>query len=239
MDQITNEERKTVAKLVETNKEIFGKDPPSLEKFAIGWNIFTSKFITHGIFTPLMQMLAYVTLMQAYPTFARLIMDNGTEACLLLTANELYNLALTLYDVHLESQNAVANLLDMKCTTAKNDDVKKFVDDYHNKRSLVHSLLGAALPDVFHKVLLLRGSPVVLRKAIVSNPAVRTYEQTRNQLLLSAGPMARGVELMTPPANTNSLASGGNAPMILNNAEHVSRRRDKLTQAERDHRMAH
>lgn len=196
------------------------------------WNRSTRSFHTH--FIPVaFASLAMVRVLQTNDALSDLFArcHGGVDAVLRLPLHELHNLCLTLFDVHVEATNALAQLVNHKCTSASVSHVKKYVDDFTRLATTSQNLLGMAIPDALLRVMLVMGAPPKLRKALIKNPAVRTLDQTKSQLLVTAGPIAQNLHLTSSTRESSD-------PMELDaafhdNARSPNRPRGPLTPQER------
>lgn len=131
----------------------------------------------------------------------------GMPAVLAMDMNGLYNRVLSLFDVTVECTSNIALLLALKCTSLSTSAVKTYVDEFFKLLPLCQSLMGDVIPDQMARVMLVMGCPAKLRKAIIKNPALRTLEQTKNQILLQSGPVLQSL--------TNTTSRTTNDPMEL------------------------
>lgn len=206
-------------------------DMPTLVSFTTWWHRALRTFPAYFI-PPALYVLVLVRLLLANQYFSE-VFDNtngGVPAVMALDLNALYQRCLVLFDVQVESTHTLALLLTHKCASMSSAHVKKYVDEFFKLTTMCASLLGQAIPEDLLRVLLIMGCPAKLRKALLKNPAVRNLDQTKNQILITSGPMAQNLQLTNPPPR--------NEPMELDMAAtRHPRQRGRLSPTERQRRL--
>jgi hypothetical protein len=205
-------------------------EQPTLVGFTTWWNRAVTSFPVYFIpqvfhTVVLMRILLTITAFsEAFNTG-----PGGVQAVMALDLNDLYQRCIALFDIAIERTNTLYSLTKHRCTSMAAGPVKKYVDEFFRLVAMCTALLGQAIPEDLLRVFLISGCPAKLRKALLKNPAVRTLDQTKNHILLIAGPIAQNLLLANPSHSEPMELDAAAAPT-------PNRPRGPLSAAEKQHR---
>jgi hypothetical protein len=171
-------------------------EQPTLVGLTTWWNRAVTSFPAHFI-PPVFHTVVLIRILLTITAFSEAFNNGpgGVPAVMALDLNGLYQRCIALFDIAIESTNALYSLTKHTCTSVAAGPVKKYVDEFFRLVAMCTALMGQAIPEDLLRVMLISGCPAKLRKALLKNPAVRTLDQTKNHIMLVAGPIAQNLLL--------------------------------------------
>jgi len=191
--------QRAIAEFIKANPLPFKHDDfPTLVALNSWWTCTTRAFPLSFI-PPEFQTAVLLRALLTCQVFSEAFNLAGMPTVTNLNPTGLYQLCLSLFDLHAERTNTLFTLTHLKCSSSSATHVKNYVDKFFRLASLSTNLLAQPVPEDLLRVMLVCGCPPKLRKALLKNPAVCTLEQTRRHMLLVAGPLAQNLQIATIP----------------------------------------
>ena len=188
-------------------------EQPRLVPFNKWWHKTIRLMPTYFV-PPVLWVLALVRMLQINSFFSDTFESvvGGTAAVLAMPGgiNDLYNVCMTLFEVGVETTTVLTTFHTLRCKSPSAAHVTEYVEEFFRLVTTCTTLMGQAIPNEMLRVMLMLGCPPKLRKALIKNPAVRTLDQTKRMLLVTAGPLAHNLAMIDNPVH--------NDPMVLDAA---------------------